>query len=85
MLVDRFDFLKCLANGFNEAKRYGEALAFFREGNKQAVRTLTRGFRSWHMKGVSGAGRTRQNAEAVDKLERALTIARANQKRGHEA
>jgi CHAT domain-containing protein len=78
--------LEMLGNGFNEAKRYGEALAFFERAIKTSSANPDAGFPFMAYEGESQAlvaqGRV---PEAKDKLEQAMTIARANQKRGHEA
>jgi len=78
--------LEMLGNGFNEAKRYGEALAFFERAIKTSSTNPDAGFPFMAYEGESQAlvaqGKV---AEAKDKLEQALTIARANQKHGHEA
>ncbi|MBZ5700446.1 MAG: CHAT domain-containing protein [Acidobacteriia bacterium] len=78
--------LEMLGNGFNEAKRYGEALAFFERAIKTSSANPDAGFPFMAYEGESQAlvaqGKV---SEAEDKLEQALTMARANQKRGHEA
>ncbi len=78
--------LEMLGNGFNEAKRYGEALAFFERAIKTSDANPDAGFPFMAYEGESQAlvaqGKV---SDAKDKLEQALTIARANQKHGHEA
>jgi len=77
--------LEMLGNGFNEAKRYGEALAFFERAIKTSGANPDSGFPFMAYEGESAAlvneGRV---SEARDKLERALSVARENQKLGHE-
>src|SRR5438034_4885960 len=74
--------LEMLGNGFNEAKRYGEAMAFFERAIKTSSSTPDSGFPFMAYEGESQALAAQgKMSEAVDKLERALTIARANQKR----
>ena len=78
--------LEMMGNGFNEAKRYGEALAFFERAIKTSSSNPDAGFPFMAYEGESQALAAQgKMSEAVDKLNRALTIARANQKRGHEA
>src|SRR5258708_31460169 len=75
-----------MGNGFNEAKRYGEALAFFERAMKTSSSNPDAGFPFMAYEGESQALAAQgKMSEAVDKLDRALIIARANQKRGHEA
>src|ERR1700730_8692443 len=73
--------LEMLGNGFNETKRYGEALAFFERAIKTSSSNPDAGFPFMAYEGESQAlaaqGKMR---EAVDKLDHALTIARAKQK-----
>ena len=78
--------LEMLGNGFNEAKRYGEALAFFERAIKTASATPDAGFPYMAYEGESYAlvGQDK-GSEAKDKLERALTVARENKKFGHES
>src|SRR5580693_4832590 len=79
-------YLEMLGNGFNEAKRYGEALAFFERALKTSSSNPDAGFPFMAYEGESQAlAAVGKMSEAVDKLDRALTIARAKQKRGHEA
>jgi CHAT domain-containing protein len=77
--------LEMLGNGFNEAKRYGEALAFFERTIKTSSSTPDAGFPYMAYEGESAAlaseGRV---SEARDKLKRALAIAKENQKLGHQ-
>src|ERR1700674_4122917 len=78
--------LEMLGNGFNETKRYGEALAFFERAIKTSSSNPDAGFPFMAYEGESQALAAQgKMPEAVDKLNRALIIARANQKRGHEA
>src|ERR1700693_1854882 len=78
--------LEMLGNGFSEAKRYGEALAFFERAIKTSSSNPDAGFPFMAYEGESQALAAQgKMSEAVDKLDRALTIARAKQKRGHEA
>jgi CHAT domain-containing protein len=78
--------LEMLGNGFNEAKRYGEALAFFERAIKTSSANPDAGFPFMAYEGESQAlvaqGKV---SDAKNKLEQALTIARENQKHGHEA
>src|SRR5579859_7578255 len=78
--------LEMMGNGFNEAKRYGEALAFFERAIETSSSNPDAGFPFMAYEGESQALAAQgKKSDAVDKLGRALTIARANQKRGHEA
>src|SRR6202166_151751 len=78
--------LEMMGNGFNEAKRYGEALAFFERAIKTSSSNPDAGFPFMAYEGESQVLAAQgKMSEAVDKLDRALTIARAKQKRGHEA
>ncbi len=78
--------LEMLGNGFNEAKRYGEALAFFERAIKTSGATPDAGFPFMAYEGESTALVAQDKvSEAKDKLERALTVARENQKLGHES
>jgi CHAT domain-containing protein len=78
--------LEMMGNGFNEAKRYGEALAFFERAIKTSSSNADAGFPFMAYEGESQALAAQgKMPEAVSKLNRALIIARANQKRGHEA
>jgi CHAT domain-containing protein len=77
--------LEMLGNGFNEARRFGEASAFFKRAMKATTSTPDAGFPYMAYEGESysleNQGRV---AEARDKLAKALTVARENQKLGHE-
>src|ERR1700682_4584397 len=78
--------LEMLGNGFNEAKRYGEALAFFERAIKTSNSNPDAGFPFMAYEGESQTLAAQgKMTEAREKLERALRVARANQKRGHEA
>ena len=78
--------LEMMGNGFNEARRYGEALAFFERAIKTSSSNPDAGFPFMAYEGESQALAAQgKMSEAVGKLNRALIIARANQKRGHEA
>src|SRR6266478_5097745 len=78
--------LEMLGNGFNEAKRYGEALAFFERAIKTSNSNPDAGFPFMAFEGESQTLAAQgKMTEAREKLERALKVARANQKRGHEA
>lgn len=78
--------LEMLGNGFNETKRYGEALAFFERAIKTSSSNPDAGFPFMAYEGESQTlAALGKMTEAKDELERALKIARANQKRGHEA
>ncbi|MGH9774213.1 MAG: CHAT domain-containing protein [Candidatus Acidiferrales bacterium] len=78
-------YLEMLGNGFNEAKRYGEALAFFERAIKTSRAIPDAGFPFMAFEGESASLVSQGKvSEARDKLERALTVARENQKLGHE-
>jgi CHAT domain-containing protein len=78
--------LEMLGNGFNEAKRYGEALAFFERAIKTSTSTPDSGFPFMAYEGESVALVAQDKvSEAKDKLERGLTVARESQKLGHES
>jgi CHAT domain-containing protein len=78
-------YLEMLGNGFNEAKRYGEALAFFERAIKTSRANPDSGFPFMAFEGESESLVSQGKvSEARDKLESALTVARANQKLGHE-
>src|SRR5215467_6502958 len=78
--------LEMLGNGFNEAKRYGEAMAFFERAIKTSSSTPDSGFPFMAYEGESVALVAQDKvSEAKDKLERALTVARESQKLGHES
>jgi CHAT domain-containing protein len=78
--------LEMLGNGFNEAKRYGEAIAFFDRAIKTSSATPEAGFPFMAYEGESyalvGEGKM---SEGKDTLERALAVARENQNFGHES
>src|SRR6266566_1203736 len=78
--------LEMLGNGFNEAKRYEEALTFFERAIRTSSSNPDAGFPFMAYEGESQAlaGQGKMTG-AKDKLNRALSIARANEKRGHEA
>jgi CHAT domain-containing protein len=77
--------LEMLGNGFNEAKRYGEAIAFFERAIKINGATPDAGFPFMAYEGESHALSSQGKlSEAREKLERALAVARENQKLGHE-
>ena len=77
--------LEMLGNGFNEAKRYGEALAFFERAIKVSSSTPDAGFPYMAYEGESAALSSQGNmSEARDKLQRALAVSKGNQKLGHE-
>lgn len=77
--------LEMLGNGFNEAKRYGEAIAFFERAMKISGATPDAGFPFMAYEGESHALFSQGKLfEAREKLERALVVARANRKFGHE-
>src|SRR6266850_4608993 len=79
-------YLEMLGNGFNEAKRYGEALAFFERAIKTSGSNPDAGFPFMAYEGESQTLAAQgKMVEAGEKLERALKMARANRKRGHEA
>jgi CHAT domain-containing protein len=78
--------LEMLGNGFNEAKRYGEAQAFFERAIKTSSSNPDAGFPYMAYEGESQTLAAQgKMKEAREKLERALKVAQANQKRGHEA
>src|SRR5580693_965052 len=77
--------LEMMGNGFNEAKRYGEALAFFERAIKTSGSNPDTGFPFMAYEGESESLVSQGKvSEARDKLEHALTVARQNQKLGHE-
>jgi CHAT domain-containing protein len=79
-------FLEMLGNGFNEAKRYGEALAFFERAIKTSSANPDSGFPFMAYEGESEALVSQGKiSEARDKLDRALRVATQNQKLGHRA
>src|SRR6266850_2541958 len=78
-------YLEMLGNGFNEAKRYGEALAFFERAIKVSGANSDAGFPFMAYEGESETLVSQGKVlEAKSKLERALIVARENQKLGHE-
>ncbi len=78
-------YLEMLGNGFNEAKRYGEALAFFERAIKTSSANPDAGFPFMAFEGESESLVSQGKvSEARDKLEHALAVARQNQKLGHE-
>jgi len=78
-------YLEMLGNGFNEAKRYGEALAFFERAIKTSSANPDAGFPFMAFEGESESLISQGKvSEARDKLEHALAVARQNQKLGHE-
>ena len=78
-------YLEMLGNGFNEAKRYGEALAFFERAIKVSAANSDAGFPFMAYEGESATLVSQGKVlEAKSKLERALIVARENQKLGHE-
>src|SRR5260370_37051648 len=77
--------LEMLGNGFNEAKRYGEALAFFERPIKTSSANPDAGFPFMAYEGESESLVSQGKvSEARDKLEHALTVATQNQKLAHE-
>src|SRR6202790_4111301 len=77
--------LEMMGNGFNEAKRYCEALAFFERAIKTSSANPDAGFPFMAYEGESESLVSQGKvSEARDKLEHALTVARQNQKLGHE-
>jgi CHAT domain-containing protein/tetratricopeptide (TPR) repeat protein len=78
--------LEMLGNGFNEAKRYDEALAFFERAIKTSRGTPDAGFPYTAYEGEAyallGEGKV---SEAKNTLDRALRAARESQKLGHES
>src|ERR1700756_1385150 len=69
--------LEMMGNGFNEAKRYGEALAFFERAIKTSSSTPDSGcpFMAYEGESVALVAQDKVS-EAKEKLERALIIAR---------
>lgn len=77
--------LEMLGNGFNEAKRYGEAIAFFERAIKINGATPDAGFPFMAYEGESHALFSQGKlSEAREELEQALKGARENRKFGHE-
>jgi CHAT domain-containing protein len=78
-------YLEMLGNGFNEVKRYGEALAFFERAIKITSAIPDAGFPFMAFEGKSdalvGLGRSE---EARQELVQALAVAKKNEKLGHE-
>ncbi len=78
-------YLEMLGNGFNEAKRYGEALAFFERAIKLSSATRDAGFPFMAYEGESATLVSQGKVfEAKSKLERALVVAEQNHKLGHQ-
>jgi CHAT domain-containing protein len=78
-------FLEMLGNGFNEVRRYGEALAFFNRAIKISQDNPDSEFPYMAYEGESAALASQGNVlEARDKLERALAMAKENHRLGHE-
>ena len=77
--------LEMLGNGFNEVKRYGEALAFFERAIKISSSAPDAGFPYMAYEGESAALASQGRVlDARDKLERALAAAKENQKFGQQ-
>lgn len=78
--------LEMLGNGFNEVRRYGEALAFFDRAIKISGQNADCGFpyMAYEGKGWTLAGEG-QFDEARRALDYALTSARQNEKYGHQS
>ena len=78
--------LEMLGNGFNEVRRYGEALAFFDRAIKISGQNPDCGFpyMAYEGKGWTLAGEG-QFDEARRALDYALTNARQNEKYGHQS
>jgi len=78
--------LEMLGNGFNEVRRYGEALAFFDRAIKISSQNPDCGFpyMAYEGKGWTLAGEG-QFDEAERALDYALTTARQNEKYGHQS
>jgi len=78
--------LEMLGNGFNEAKRYGEALAFFERAIRISGSTPDMGFPYMAYEGESAVLADEGKAsEARQELEQALLVARQTKRIGHEA
>ena len=75
-----------LGNGFNEVKRYGEALAFFDRAIKISGENPDSGFpyMAYEGKGWTLAGEGKLD-EAWKTLDYALATARQNEKFGHQS
>lgn len=79
-------YLEMLGNGFNEAKRYGEAFAFFERAVKLSNATRDSGFPFMAYEGESATLVSQGKlSEAKNKLAQALGVAEQNQKLGHQA
>lgn len=78
--------LEMLGNGFNEVRRYGEALAFFDRAITTSRKNPDCGFpyMAYEGKGVTLAGEGKLD-EANQALDYALAIARENDKYGHQS
>jgi CHAT domain-containing protein len=79
-------FLEMLGNGFNEVKRYGEALAFFDRAIKISSENPDSGFpyMAYEGKGWTLAGEGKLD-EAWKTLDYGLAAARQNEKFGHQS
>lgn len=79
-------FLEMLGNGFNEVKRYGEALAFFDRAIKISSENPDSGFpyMAYEGKGWTLAGEGKVD-EAWKTLDYGLATARQNEKFGHQS
>src|SRR5260370_30429872 len=79
-------YLEMLGNGFNEAKRYGEALAFFERAIKLSTATPDAGFPFMAYEGESATLVSQGKlSEAKNKLAPALAVAEQNQKLAHQS
>lgn len=78
--------LEMLGNGFNEVRRYGEALAFFDRAIKRTADNPDCGFpyMAYEGKGLAQAGEGKFD-EAENTLDFALSTAVQNQKYGHQS
>jgi len=78
--------LEMLGNGFNEVRRYGEALAFFERAIKISGQNPDCGFPYMAYEGkawtLAGEGHFDEAGRALDY---ALTVARQNEKYGHQS
>src|SRR3984893_15058230 len=79
-------YLEMLGNGFNEVRRYGEALAFFDRAIKISGENPDSGFpyMAYEGKGWTLAGEGKID-EAWKALDYALAMARQNEKSGHQS
>lgn len=79
-------YLEMLGNGFNEVRRYGEALAFFDRAIKISGDNPDSGFpyMAYEGKGWTLAGEGKLD-EAWKALDYALAMARQNEKSGHQS